>query len=189
MRVRSAQGPSIRAVNRWSIIDSRKSLDAAGWPADAAGMIDRSNEPCILRRVDRAKNMARFYRLSLEPSLFGDVALVREWGRIGTRGRIRVDLFPRIDEACKAFATIARSKRQRGYIDGSVCPGGTSGRIGIGQSRPSTPRFRPASGDDSFLVDGGRQQVQLGTQAIRVRQPCLDLLVELPPDRHGPGQG
>lgn len=31
--------------------------------------------------------MARFYMLSLEPALFGEVAVLRHWGRIGTRGR------------------------------------------------------------------------------------------------------
>ena len=40
----------------------------------------------VLERVDRAKNMARFYVLSIEPTLFEDLALVRRWGRIGARG-------------------------------------------------------------------------------------------------------
>src|SRR5271165_4187871 len=31
----------------------------------------------VLERVDRAKNMARFYVLSIEPTLFEDLALVR----------------------------------------------------------------------------------------------------------------
>ena len=46
----------------------------------------------VLERVDRAKNMARFYVLSIEPTLFEDLALVRRWGRIGSAGRERIDL-------------------------------------------------------------------------------------------------
>lgn len=43
-----------------------------------------------LSKIDPAKNMRRFYRLSVEPTLFGDFALVREWGRVGAkRGRTR----------------------------------------------------------------------------------------------------
>lgn len=61
--------------------------------------------------------MARFYHLSTESSLFGDVALVREWGRIGRRGRVRVDLYQRLDEAHAAFAAIEEAKRRRGYLD------------------------------------------------------------------------
>ena len=48
----------------------------------------------VLERVDRAKNMARFYVLSIEPTLFEDLALVRRWGRIGSVGRERIDLHP-----------------------------------------------------------------------------------------------
>src|SRR5271166_4276187 len=46
----------------------------------------------VLERVDRAKNMARFYVLSIEPTLFEDLALVRRWGRIGSVGCERIDL-------------------------------------------------------------------------------------------------
>jgi predicted DNA-binding WGR domain protein len=47
----------------------------------------------VLERCDPARNMARFYVLTIEPTLFGDTALVREWGRLGQRGRRRLDLF------------------------------------------------------------------------------------------------
>ncbi|WP_026031296.1 WGR domain-containing protein, partial [Sinorhizobium meliloti] len=45
------------------------------------------------QRIDTTKNMARFYAMSIEPDLFGGSALVRRWGRIGTRGQERIDLF------------------------------------------------------------------------------------------------
>lgn len=41
-----------------------------------------------LVRCDPSRNMARFYRLELCQTLFGEVVLVRRWGRIGTRGRV-----------------------------------------------------------------------------------------------------
>jgi predicted DNA-binding WGR domain protein len=36
----------------------------------------------VLHRCDPSCNMARYYVLSIEPSLFGDATLIREWGRI-----------------------------------------------------------------------------------------------------------
>jgi predicted DNA-binding WGR domain protein len=37
----------------------------------------------VLERRDSHRNLARFYVLAIEPTLLGDSALVREWGRIG----------------------------------------------------------------------------------------------------------
>jgi predicted DNA-binding WGR domain protein len=44
-----------------------------------------------LRRVDPAQNIRRFYRLDIEPDLFGGVMLMKEWGRIGARGRVMAE--------------------------------------------------------------------------------------------------
>ena len=41
----------------------------------------------VLDRCDPTCNMARYYVLSIEPSLFGDATLIREWGRIGRPGQ------------------------------------------------------------------------------------------------------
>ena len=41
-----------------------------------------------LRRIDPAKNMARFYALDLQPDLFGAIMLMKQWGRFGTGGRM-----------------------------------------------------------------------------------------------------
>lgn len=40
-----------------------------------------------LKRIDPSLNMRRFYRMSVQPDLFGGACLVREWGRIGFRGQ------------------------------------------------------------------------------------------------------
>ena len=69
----------------------------------------------VLERVDRARNMARFYVLSIEPTLFDDLALVRRWGRIGTVGRQRIDLHPSRPVAQIELKKWLDRKRRRGY--------------------------------------------------------------------------
>ena len=69
----------------------------------------------VLHRVDPSVNMARFYALSLENSLFGDILLVRRWGRIGTHGRMRFDWFDSAADAADELARIASMKARRGY--------------------------------------------------------------------------
>lgn len=59
--------------------------------------------------------MARFYALSIEESLFGDAALVREWGRIGTRGKRKIELHKDQDQAVQALEAWLRCKQRRGY--------------------------------------------------------------------------
>lgn len=71
--------------------------------------------PLILTRRDASRNMARFYALSIKPDLFAGAALTRNWGRIGTKGRFRIDLFGSAAEAEKRLAGIANSKLRRGY--------------------------------------------------------------------------
>ena len=71
----------------------------------------------VLRRLAPEENVARFYALMIERDLFGHVVLVRCWGRIGTRGRERVDPHSSEDEAAAAMAQIAAVKRRRGYQD------------------------------------------------------------------------
>lgn len=69
----------------------------------------------VLERREPAADMARFYVLSIEETLFGDTALVREWGRIGTAGRRRLDLFERRAEASEALELWLGRKVRRGY--------------------------------------------------------------------------
>lgn len=75
--------------------------------------------PLHLRRIDPARNMARFYGLSIQPTLFGGASLVRNWGRIGTNGQAMVETFDEGAEAGDAFARLERRKRNRGYL-GSI---------------------------------------------------------------------
>lgn len=68
-----------------------------------------------IERVDSEANMYRFYRLRLMPDLFGGVSLLREWGRIGTQGRHRIELFADAGSAADAMITLYRAKQKRGY--------------------------------------------------------------------------
>ncbi|WP_411036307.1 WGR domain-containing protein [Shinella sp. BYT-45] len=67
------------------------------------------------RRIDAARNMARFYLLSLEPTLFGEVAVLAHWGRIGTRGRQALSLHATLAEAEAVLARQIARRRKRGY--------------------------------------------------------------------------
>ena len=69
----------------------------------------------VLERVDRTKNMARYYVLSVEPTLFAKSSLVRRWGRIGGAGRTRIDLHASLPLAQIALNTWLERKRRRGY--------------------------------------------------------------------------
>ncbi|MFG1428882.1 WGR domain-containing protein [Roseixanthobacter glucoisosaccharinicivorans] len=72
-------------------------------------------EPLHLRRIDAARNMRRFYLLSIQPTLFGGAALVRNWGRIGTSGQTMMQTFDDSAKAGEAFGKLERTKRRRGY--------------------------------------------------------------------------
>ena len=79
-----------------------------------------------LRRVDPAANMARFYRVVLWPDLFGRVALVREWGRIGQPGHLRLDTYPTWAAAADARDALLASKARKGYEAIAEIPGASA---------------------------------------------------------------
>ncbi|NKK75763.1 WGR domain-containing protein [Rhizobium leguminosarum bv. viciae] len=68
-----------------------------------------------IERIDPSKNMARFYALSIEPNLFGGTSLVRNWGRIGSRGQQKIHVFDSEAKAVDLLLTLLRKKRARGY--------------------------------------------------------------------------
>jgi predicted DNA-binding WGR domain protein len=70
----------------------------------------------VLERVGRARNMARYYVLSIEATLFEDFALVRRWGRVGGAGRARIDLHPSPPVAQVELEKWLSRKRRRGYV-------------------------------------------------------------------------
>jgi predicted DNA-binding WGR domain protein len=73
----------------------------------------------ILERVDPRKNVARYYVVLVQPSLFGGNTLIRHWGRIGSAGWERIELFDDAASAAIALETwLARKRAAR--IPGSI---------------------------------------------------------------------
>jgi predicted DNA-binding WGR domain protein len=66
-------------------------------------------------RHDPRCNVARFYRLEVAPTLFGDWSLVRIWGRIGTRGRLHMESYHSRDVALAAARKLKHTRQRRGY--------------------------------------------------------------------------
>jgi predicted DNA-binding WGR domain protein len=74
-------------------------------------------EAASLIRVRPEHNEWRYYRMEVWPDLFGRALLVRQWGRIGTEGRRRLDPHPDPGAAINALARLLHAKRRRGYRD------------------------------------------------------------------------
>jgi predicted DNA-binding WGR domain protein len=72
-------------------------------------------EPLHQRRIDAGRNMRRFYALSTQPTLFGEMSLIRNWGQIGMNGKTMMQTFDGTAEAVEAFGRLERAKRRRGY--------------------------------------------------------------------------
>ncbi|MGE6786705.1 WGR domain-containing protein [Ensifer adhaerens] len=68
-----------------------------------------------LTRQDEGRNMARFYAMSLQETLFAECSLVREWGRIGRGGQVRQDTYATAQEAWQALDRLQQAKIKRGY--------------------------------------------------------------------------
>jgi predicted DNA-binding WGR domain protein len=69
----------------------------------------------ILKRIDEHQNMARFYKLDVQPSLFGGWSLVREWGRVGRAGTVRFETHSTRGKADLALIAKWAEKQARGY--------------------------------------------------------------------------
>ena len=69
-----------------------------------------------LVRVDRERNMDRWYMVTVQATLFDEVAVICGWGRRGTE-QARWRIFPMEDRriAEELAAHIVRKKIQRGY--------------------------------------------------------------------------
>jgi len=68
-----------------------------------------------LTKIEPARNMARFYLLDVQPTLFGEWTLVKEWGRIGRGGQSRRVSFVGRAEAEEAFGRAVKQRLRRRY--------------------------------------------------------------------------
>ncbi len=67
-----------------------------------------------LLRIEPAQNIRRFYRVLVVPSLFGEWTVMREWGRIGQPGTVRLRTYGSEDEARSMAAGVILAKERRG---------------------------------------------------------------------------
>ncbi|WP_170766245.1 WGR domain-containing protein [Ruegeria lacuscaerulensis] len=72
--------------------------------------------PVHLIHVDPDVNMARLYGIELQPTLFGEVSVLRTWGRIGTNGQAMMVTYVDETQATEALQKLERQKRRRGYV-------------------------------------------------------------------------
>ena len=96
-----------------------------GWPAPVGAAIVKQMSghlaqrpqpgPIDLVRIEPGAGRFRFYRLALQPELFGGCSLVREWGPIGRPGTVRVRTLATEAEAAALFDRALARRRRRGY--------------------------------------------------------------------------
>lgn len=66
-------------------------------------------------RVDASCNMARFYTIEISHDLFGHPWLARRWGRIGSRGQMKVEHLQNPEAIAARMEALVRQKTKRGY--------------------------------------------------------------------------
>ena len=71
--------------------------------------------PIHLERREPARNIQRFYAITVTRTRFGSWAMVREWGRIGHPGTVRETGFATETAAIQAGAAMRQRKERRGY--------------------------------------------------------------------------
>jgi predicted DNA-binding WGR domain protein len=71
----------------------------------------------FLTRSDPARKLNRFYIVRLAPTLFGEWTLLREWGRSGSPGTVRLTSFDCHDAAQKAGQCSIKRRLRHGYSE------------------------------------------------------------------------
>ena len=61
----------------------------------------------VQHRIDPERDIRRFYSLMIERNLLGTERLVRNWGRIGTNGREKVEEYADELETGQALQAVA----------------------------------------------------------------------------------
>lgn len=68
-----------------------------------------------LYKIEPSQNLRRYYSVSVSMDLFGSPVLIRSWGRIGTYGRSKAEIYNQPAEATAAAEVLAKKKGLRGY--------------------------------------------------------------------------
>ena len=69
-----------------------------------------------MTRVDPEINMARFYEIDVQPTLFGEFTVERHWGRIGATGQSKTFWFDDEAAADQMAKSVSAIKLRRGYV-------------------------------------------------------------------------
>ena len=70
-----------------------------------------------LEKIDPVQNHWRWYVLSVQPTLFGEWSLVREWGRLGNDGgQSDTAFYASRHGALSACDAVRTAKMRRGYV-------------------------------------------------------------------------
>lgn len=104
-------------MNQFNPTDSTNALDAAVACNQNRTMENDTDGPIHMKRIDPAQNMRRFYALAIQPTLFGGASVIRNWGRIGTNGRLMMETYDWRGDADAVLLRLLRQKQRRGYRD------------------------------------------------------------------------
>ncbi len=69
-----------------------------------------------MTRIDPQQNMARWYEIDVQPTLFGEYTVERHWGRIGAVGQSKTFWFSNEDAADEMAKKVTSTKVRRGYL-------------------------------------------------------------------------
>ncbi|MGD0960435.1 MAG: WGR domain-containing protein [Methylomonas sp.] len=64
---------------------------------------------------DTLRHKQRFYAIHITQTIFGEWALIKEWGRIGSPGTVREEWFDEESQAINKAHAIVQHRVRRGY--------------------------------------------------------------------------
>ena len=90
--------------------------DGPDAPAETSQVTPFLTSYQYLEQQEPATQQRWFYALSVQPTLFGDWSLIREWGQLGGPSQVEIEGYASQAAAEAAFAQQVRETRQCGYI-------------------------------------------------------------------------
>ena len=76
-----------------------------------------NDESSLWVKREPEKNIHRYYSLHIQPTLFGEWDVVRQWGRVGQRGgQQRVDHYLSYDEAKRRYEALCQLRKNHQYL-------------------------------------------------------------------------
>lgn len=108
--------------------DSKRALGSCSWGNFLVALQQMSDNElqtpssplASFVKIEARADCYRFYRLALWPDLFGGWSLVREWGRLGQEGTLRLRSFATEAEAEAAMREECRRRVRRGYREATA---------------------------------------------------------------------